>query len=83
MRIVLDNLYCCTDCTLAAVNGDYPDDERRAREVEKGIAALGPHLVPDFDSNTGEGIKDFSWTACDCCGSPLGGGRHRFAVLGN
>lgn len=56
--------------------------KERAAEIDAGLARLGPNLVPHFDSETGEGINEFSWRRCDCCGSNLGGSRHRFAVLG-
>jgi hypothetical protein len=82
MRIKLDDLQLCTDCTIFAVNGDVSGlDEARAKIVEDGVAALGPHLVPNFDSETGDGISDFSHRSCDACHSGLAGGFHRFAVL--
>lgn len=56
--------------------------KERAAEIDAGLARLGPNLVPHFDSETGEGIDEFSWRPCGCCGSNLGGSRHRFAVLG-
>jgi hypothetical protein len=84
MEVIRDGLMLCQDCTIAAVNGDFTgiESEARCAEVEKGLEALGPHLVPDFDSETGDGIEEFSWHGCDCCKSPLGGGLHRFAILG-
>ena len=82
MEVKISDLWLCQDCLFAAVNGDMPEDPATAEKVSKGLAALGPHLVPDFDSETGSGINEFSWRTCDCCNSPLGGSRHRFAVLG-
>jgi hypothetical protein len=81
----------CADCLMAAVNDDYSpldyslnaeDAEARAETIREGLRALGPHLVPDYDSETHEGIADFMWSACDCCRTRLGGSRHRFAILG-
>lgn len=90
MQVILDDIWLCVDCTLYACNGDltgldyhYGDKaDERAREVTEGVDALGPHLVPDFDSETGDGHEEFSSHGCDACGSPLAGEFHRFAVLG-
>jgi hypothetical protein len=59
-----------------------PSADERQAEIERGLEALGPHLVPDHDSETGDGIDEFSRRPCACCGTRLAGGRHRFAVLG-
>jgi hypothetical protein len=48
----------------------------------KGLEKLGPHLVPDFDSETGEGLMEFSGAPCKACGTHLAGYRARFAILG-
>jgi len=96
MEIKRDGIELCDDCTTIAVNGDYsifdyhmngrgPEAEAkrdaRIAEVDAGLAALGPHLVPDFDSETGRGIEEFTWRKCMCCGAGAGS-RHSFAVLG-
>lgn len=59
-----------------------PSADERMAEIVAGLEALGPHLVPDFDSETGKGIDEFSTRPCGCCGSKLYGGRHDFAILG-
>ncbi len=91
MRVVRDDLWLCHDCLFAAVNGDFTgldahyqkdESERRMVAIVAGLDRLGPHLVPDFDSEKGEGVEDFSRRVCDCCGTRLAGTRHRFAVLG-
>lgn len=83
MKVVRDDLWFCDCCSLAAVNGDSCEcDDEHDDDVVKGLDDLGPHVVPDFDSNDDEGIEEFSWKECDCCGTRLGGSRHRFAVLG-
>lgn len=88
-EIVQDNLQLCDDCLFAAVNDDYsgldysykPEDaEQRKLAIQEGLNELG-WLVPNYDSETGDGIKEFSSHACDCCGTHLAGQRHRFAVL--
>lgn len=84
MEIVNDGLMLCADCLMVACNGDTSgiEDEAREKEVVEGVAALGPHLVPSFDSETGEGISEFSRCSCDACGTHLAGSRHSFAILG-
>lgn len=84
MKVIADDLWLCTDCLMCAVNGDTSGIEsaKREKEVIKAVEEMGPHLVPDFDSETGEGMEEFSWRECDCCGSSLGGSRHRFSILG-
>lgn len=56
--------------------------DKRIAAIDAGLEALGPHVVPDYDSETEEGIRDFSSRNCDCCGTHLAGTRHRFAILG-
>lgn len=94
MKVVRDDLWLCVDCLFAAVNGDVSGIEfscgvgteetaARVAEVEAGLNRLGPHLVPDFDTETGEGHETFANYGCDCCRSPLAGEMHRFAILGD
>ncbi len=88
MRVCLDDLWLCVDCLMAAVNGDFtaldnhPEtaDERMA-EISAGLESLGPHLVPDFDSEADTGIRFRNYCQCDCCQSAKGGTFHRFATL--
>jgi len=89
MKVVKDDIWVCPDCLQAAVNGDLsgldndPETaDARAKAINEGLAAFGPHLVPDFDTESGEGISEFSRRSCDGCGDHHHGGRHRFAVLG-
>jgi hypothetical protein len=82
MRTKYDDLWFCADCLIVAENG-YADDitDERQDDIRNGLARWGAHLVPDFDSETGDGIHEFSARPCDCCGSRLAGERHRYAVL--
>lgn len=93
MEIVRDNLWLCPDCMIAAVNDDYtgldysysePEATQRMEKIKAGLAELGLGLVPDFDTESGEGFEEFTRPArgCDCCGSGLAGSFYRFAVLG-
>ncbi len=85
MRVTHDDLWFCTDCHFAASGvDDTIVDQGQAKAVEDGqtrLAKLG-HLVPDHNSETSDGIYEFSRRKCDCCGSTLGGERHRYAILG-
>lgn len=82
MEIEIDGLMFCDDCMIAACNDDYSGmNDERAREVSASLSEMGHHLVPSFDSDSGDGVEEFSWSPCDCCGSKLGGGRHSFAIL--
>lgn len=82
MKVVAE-LWLCEDCMIVAVNGDVSgiEDEKQIAKVEAGLDRLGPHLVPDYDSETGDGYLEFSWRGCDCCQSGRGGSLHRFAIL--
>jgi hypothetical protein len=83
VTILRDNLWLCSDCTIAAVNGDTSGcSEEDAAAAETGLARLGPGLVPDFDSETKEGMHDFAGWRCDCCTTRLAGARRRFSVIG-
>ena len=90
MRVVRDGIQLCTDCTLLACTGDASSldyhygkgADARIAECEAGLERLGAHLVPAFDSETGEGIHEFRVCRCDCCQSALAGERHEFAILG-
>ena len=91
MRVIEDDLWLCVDCLFAAVNDDYtgldyyyrePEASQREQRIREGLTKLGAHLVLDFDSETNEGIDEFSSVGCDCCGTSLAGTMHRFAILG-
>jgi hypothetical protein len=85
MKVVRDNLWLCPDCTIYAANGDTSgiDGEAREKKVVAGVNRLGPHLVPDFDSDAGEGVEEFATKRCAGCGFNGGGSWTRFAVLGS
>ena len=65
-----------------ANHGPHSCADLRMAEINAGFERLGPHLVSDWDSETDEGIHEFSWGRCDCCNTHLGGSRHRFSILG-
>ena len=91
MRVIQDDLWLCTDCLIAAVNDDYigldyyydkEDSTKREKVIRAGLTKLGPGLVWDANSETGEGIEEFSSRHCDCCGTHVAGQRERFIILG-
>lgn len=83
MRVARDGIWLCVDCLMVAVNGDASgiESDEQIERTEAGLDKLGTHLVPDFDSETGQGILEFSNSGCDCCGSRLAGELHAFAIL--
>ncbi len=91
MRVIRDGIPLCDDCTIAAVNGDFTGldyhygsgADARMGEITAGLDRLGPHLVPDHDSETGRGIDEHSTRPCGCCDTRLHGQRHDFATLGD
>ena len=82
MRVIQDELYLCSDCTVVACNGASGTVLENPDATMRGLESLGPHLVPDFDSETDEGLDDFSCVECDSCKTNLAGYRARFAILG-
>jgi hypothetical protein len=76
MPEMLAAVWVCDDC-LFAREGDgteSPDREPWGLMREADVAG-------HWDGDTGEGIAEFSQSACDGCGSTLGGTRHRYAVF--
>lgn len=79
------DVWFCDDCTIAEANGDYSGmSDERALEVSKAFESRASepgfaHFSANFDSETNEGIREFSRSPCFVCDSRLGGGRHRFA----
>jgi hypothetical protein len=83
MNVELRDLYLCSDCTQIACNGPSGMDTspRDLDTLVRAVAKLGPYLVPDFDSESGDGIREFSRIPCDSCRTQLAGYRARFAIL--
>lgn len=82
--LLTDEAWLCEDCTIAECNGDYSGmDDKRQAEVEAAFESLSKDNIictANFDSENDSGIEEFSWRSCDCCGTHLGGSRHRFAM---
>jgi hypothetical protein len=81
VQIDRDNLWLCSDCTRVACDGILGIELTNPTATIIGLDKLGPHLVPDFDSETNEGLREFSSVPCDACGTHLAGYRARFATL--
>ena len=75
------DIWLCTECMLYDVNGELPEDEARAHEIEDGFERLG-EVCANFGGSEDEedGYCEFSWAQCDCCGTQLGGSRYRYAL---
>lgn len=84
MAKIIDRIEVCEDCMVLAETGELhgTDDATRAK-VSAALDAVAKrgYLVSDFDSDTGDGRVEFSWRACECCRSPLGGARYRMSIL--
>ena len=80
MAHVIFELSACVDCLMFVANGEVPDARPNLATEIGGHLGLQTmqHLVCSGGEDDGE---EFSWSACECCGSPLGGSRHHLAVL--
>lgn len=76
--ITHDDLCVCTDCYMFVCIGSVGDLDM---VIEAALEAIGGHMYPDTNSETGDGIDEFSWRPCRCCHSKLGGARYRMIVL--
>jgi hypothetical protein len=82
VKVIQDELFLCADCSMVACNGSHGVELEDTDATLRGLAELGPHLVPDFDPETGEGLREFSSVPCASCKTGLAGYRARFAILG-
>lgn len=80
------HIMVCTDCLFTHHHGAhehdgqwYSGDSDTPSDREPLNRCDGLDLADSTDSETGEGIDDFSWSPCDGCGSHLGGSRYRLA----
>lgn len=61
----------CADCALYAASGDLPQ-ENPTEFLEAYNHSLNLHVQKELG---------FSWQQCECCGSTLGGNRHKAIQL--
>ncbi len=83
---VISNLWVCTDCVMYIANGELPEEDADVgRAILDGIERERPYdwvcESPHDDEGEGADQVDFSWRACECCNSHLGGSRHRCALI--
>lgn len=85
----MESFWLCDDCLFAVAYEDYStlslyyttdETEKRIAGIHRGLVRLLP-ISADFDPETGRGIRAFSSSPCDGCGSPLHGQRHRLTRL--
>jgi hypothetical protein len=82
MRTIQDatELWVCTDCYWVLHFGDPSPDEPEYQPDREPLGLVGTGDLTDWtDSETDEGIQEFSWSSCDGCGLTLGGSRYRLA----
>jgi hypothetical protein len=87
LTIVSTDVWVCTDCCFAHHFGAHEHDGQWfagesdiAADRQPLVLLEGYELADNTDSETGEGIDDFSWRSCDGCGSSLGGSRSRLST---
>lgn len=72
---------CCDDCLMYAANGETPAELDEAQTeawlTEYKRRTAGYHVAPICDDY----CDSFGMASCDLCGSPLGGNRHRVALM--
>ena len=77
---VVTTLSACTDCLMYVSDGTLPENDTGQLEE-----AIGEHLDLSVHQHLYVGDTDqddeFSWSACECCGSKLGGTRHQLVLL--
>ena len=80
MTVIDDDVRCCIDCLMIVANDDASGmDDATEKQCRDGIASIQGDLV----CNDNDDDIEFSWSACDICGSGLGGSRHHLAILGD
>ncbi len=82
------DVWVCTDCYFTHHYGAHCEDGQWFAGESDTPADREPlGLLADFeladntDSETGEGMDEFSWSCCEGCGSTLGGSRNRLALF--
>lgn len=82
-----DDVWVCTDCYFAHHYGAekrgeewFVDGGQEPCDREPLTLLEGSVIADNTDSETGDGINEFSWRDCHGCGSTLGGARYRLTV---
>lgn len=72
-KLLNDDVDVCVDCYF-----DHHEGRAMKAQSVDWTDNTGPTEENDFDDEAG--ITTFSWSACGCCGSTLGGQRFRMAT---
>ena len=75
------NFDVCIDCMFADLNGDVdgtPDCEPWSRWTSEEQRHIFPNSGEVTDDGNDQFHQGFSWSACDGCGSTLGGDRYAY-----
>lgn len=82
------DVWVCVDCYFTHHYGAhehegewFAGESDTACDREPLTLLEGCELADNTDSETGEGMDDFSWRSCQGCGSTLGGSRYRLALF--
>ena len=78
---VIDEFSICTDCLFWHAYGDLPSDTDR--DADEFLADVRRTLGEDLPNVVVAAEElGFSWSACQSCGSTLGGDRFSAVILG-
>lgn len=72
--------WVCLDCYWMHHYGRSASDDPAYVPDRRPLSLITSEAWDFTDSETGDGIADFSWSPCEGCGSNLGGARYRLAV---
>ena len=72
-ELLNDNVDVCIDCYM---------DHHEGRAMKDTSVDWTDNTWQEGDDENGDpsGVTDFSWNACNCCGTSLGGQRFRMAI---
>ncbi len=82
------DVWVCVDCYFAHHYGAHEHDgqwfagesDSPSDRMPLGLISDDVQITDNTDSESGEGIDEFSRQRCGGCGSSLGGNRYRLAV---
>ena len=78
---VKERVLFCDDCTLFHCNGDLPEDENRAVEVEAAFDTLTQADLRPALNQYPSGLGVVGCEPCECCGTEREGPRTFFALF--
>lgn len=76
------DLRACVDCLHFVANGTIPEHgDWQASAIQHHWPAVAGWRLAAGDAENEAFNADFSWGACRCCGSSLGGSRHHLVAM--